>query len=303
MVCGKRQTNLQTPITFLLPCANFISDIEQSHAARISNRLFHGVSDVAYEHNYRVETVPVSLTNNYLDIDWTKLEHLDSGSMVMVSASWYHKLFPLLHERGCKVALIDDQTSVMRAFSGYFKNWFLIETKRAESLCSGVQYMKNMGQKRIALVHNDLSEKDHPVLRGYLSGLEKCALDYSAWMEAPDEPMSAIGVIGTIFDFYQKNKFDTLFTSSSFLFPLRYQPFLNKTLGIPDSVKILLLENMDHLFNTYPPPCRIDFPWEEMGRYGARALIKALPCQKHKSFDATIIIRDMEDLELKAIAN
>lgn len=289
MVCGKGRKELQTPITFLLPCADFISDVEENPDARICRRILKGVTQVAFEHNYRVETVPVSPTNYNSDIDWRKVEHLNSDSIVIISSPWYHKLFPFLHECACKVALIHTQTYEIETCADYLKDWFLIEMKRAEALCSAVQYMNKLGQRRIALMHGNLSEKNHPALRGYLSGLKKCGLAYSAWLETPETRISAQEVITIVSDFYKENKFDALLTSSIFLSPLRQQASVYRALGIPDSVKVLTVDSSEFFPNTYPSLYRIDFPWEEAGRYGARALIQSDKCKKNKSFDATII--------------
>jgi DNA-binding LacI/PurR family transcriptional regulator len=292
LVCDRGRNKLQVPLTFLLQCTDHVSDVMKHPDNQYLKRMLSGFSQVAYEHNYRVELVPVSPTNYEHDIDWTKIDHLDSDSMVMVGGSWYNELFPLLAERGCKVALIDGQAYDREICSNYFKNWFLIELKRAEATCAAIQYMNSLGQNRIALIHGSLSEENHPVLRGYRSGLEKCGLSYSAWLEVDEKPLSALSaveIIKTVSNFYKKTKFDTLVINAYILLPLCRQNFLNKVLGLPDSVKILMLNNVEHLFNTYPSPWWTDFTWVEIGRYGALALIQEASCQTTKSFDASII--------------
>ena len=73
---------------------------------------------------------------------------------------------------------------------------------------------------------------------------------------------------------------------------------MNRALGIPDSVKIMILDSADIFTNTYPSPYRIDFPWEEAGRYGAKALIQAETCKNEKTYDATIIAPETEQSDL-----
>ena len=289
MVCDRGRRNLQVPLTFLLQCTDYISNVTRHPDSQYMSRMLSGFSQVAYEYNYRVEIVPVSPTNYYHDIDWKKIDHLNSGSMVMVGGFWYRDLLPLLTERGCKVVLIDEQTCDGEIYADYLKNWFLIKLKRAESLCAAVQHINSMGQSRIALVHGDLSEKDHPVLRGYLSGLKKCGLSYSAWLETPDRQMSPQEIIKMVSDLYKKTKFDTLVINAYILLPLCRETFINRALGLPDSVKILMLNNLDHLFNTYPAPCWTDFPWAQIGRCSAAALIQETSCKAAESFDAVII--------------
>jgi DNA-binding LacI/PurR family transcriptional regulator len=292
MVCNTGRKSLQVPLTFLLKCTDYISDIVRHPDSQYMSRMLAGFSQVAYEFNYRAEIVPVSPTNNEHDIDWKKIDHLNSDSMVMVGGFWYHDLFPLLVERGCKVILIDEQTVEGEIHADILKNWLLIKLKRAEAACAAVQYMHSLGQRRIGLVHAYLSEKNHPILRGYLSGLKKCGLDYSAWLNIPDRMFAAQEIIKIISDFYKKTKFDTLVINAFILLPLCRQNYLNKTLGLPDSVKILMLNNLESLFNTYPSPWWTDFPWVEIGRCGASALIQEELCNTTKSFDAVIIKND-----------
>jgi DNA-binding LacI/PurR family transcriptional regulator len=289
MVCDRGCKNLQVPLTFLLKCTDYISNVSMHPDSQYMGRMLSGFSQIAYKNNYRTEIVPVSPTNYQLDIDWQKVDHLNSSSMVMVGGFWYKTLFPLLAERGCKVILIDEQTCDGEIYSDYLKNWFLIKLKRAEAASAAVEYMHSLGQNRIALVHAYISEKDHPVFNGYLSGIKKCGLDYSAWLETPDKLFTAKEIIKTISDFYNKTNFDTLMINAYILLPLCRQPFLNRTLGLPDSVKILMLNNLEHLFNTYPSPWWTDFPWMEIGRCGAAALIQEASCQTSTSFDALII--------------
>ena len=289
MVCDRGRKNLQVPLTFLLQCTDYISNVTRHPDSQYMSRMLSGFSQVAYEYDYRVEIVPVSPTNYQHDFDWKKIDHLNSDSMVMVGALWFGDLLPLLAERNCKVVLIDEQTCDSEVYSNYIKNWFLIKLKRAESLCAAVQHINSLGQSRIALVHGDLSEKDHPVLRGYLAGLKKCGLDYSAWLEVPSGPLYAQAIIKTVSDFYKKTKFDTLVINAYILLPLCRETFINRALGLPDSVKILMLNNLEHLFNTYPAPWWTDFPWVQIGRCGAAALIQETPCKAAESFDAVII--------------
>ena len=301
MVCGKGRENFQTPITFLLPCADFISDATQLTNSEHTRQMLKGVSQVAFEHNWRVQTVPVSPTNYRHDIDWKQLDFINSDSKVLVDDYWYCDLFPLFKERGCKVAFIEGQTYQSEVYADYLKDWFVLCLNRVGATEAAVKLLVDRGCRRIALARNNLGEKDHPVLSGYKSGLSKCGFRYSAWMDTLDITNETIAAV--IGEFYRKNKFDALLLDPFLVFRLRTQRSLNYCLGLPENVKIMMDEEISYNSRVFSMLSSVEFPYEEMGRIAARHLLEDEFKPSWQSVNARIIEREstMQEKEQSAL--
>jgi DNA-binding LacI/PurR family transcriptional regulator len=290
-VCPPNIEKNKTPLTFLLPCANFISDTIQSPYSLHTHHLLQGVSQIAFEHNCRVQTVPVSSTNYQHDIDWKQLDFINSDSRVLVDGYWYCDLFSLFKERGCKVVLVENQTYHFKLYTDYLKNWFVLSMNTISAMESAVKLLADRGCCRIALAANYLEEeKDHPVLHGYKSGLAKCGLRYAAWMDTLNISNKNIGeVIG---DFYRKNHFDALLLNPILVFKLRTQRSLNYCFGLPESVIIMATDEINYNQQAFPALSSLDFPYDEIGRVAARRLLEDEFRPGRQIFDARIIKRE-----------
>jgi DNA-binding LacI/PurR family transcriptional regulator len=291
----------QVPITFLLPCADFISDAVSLLHSQHTREMLKGVSQVAFEHNWRVQTVPVSPTNYRHDIDWKQLDFINSDSKVLVDDYWYCDLFPLFKERGCKVAFVEHQTYHFKQYADYLANWFVLSVDRVSAMDSAVKLLADRGCRRIALAHSKIGEKDHPVLHGYKSGLKKCGLRYSAWMDTLDITNETIAAV--IAEFYRKNKFDALLLDPRLVFKLRTQRSLNYYLDLPENVKIMAVDEISYNQRAFPTLSSVEFPYEEMGRIAAQHLLEDEFKPGWQSFNAKIIEREstMQETEQSAL--
>ena len=288
------------PITFLLPCANFISDTIQSPHSLHTHQMLKGVSQIAFEHNCRVQTVTVSPTNNRHDIDWKQLDFINSDSRVLVDSYWYCDLFPLFKERDCKLAFVENQTYKFKLYTEYLKNWFVLSLNRISAMESAVKLLADRGCRRIALAQSNLEEKDHPVLHGYKSGLAKCGLRYATWIDPLNINNKIIGEI--ISDFYKKNHFDALLLDPLLVFKLRTQRSLNYCLGLPESVVIMANAEINYNQQTFPALSSLDYPYDEIGRVAARRLLEDEFKPGRQIFDARIIERESTMHETERLA-
>ena len=295
-----RAVKPQVPITFLLPCADFISDATEISYSLHTRQVLKGVSQVAFEHNRRVQTVPVSPTNNKHDIDWNQLEFVDKNSLVMLLSYWYCDLFPLFKERGCRTVLVENQTYHSKVYADYLKEWFVLSMDSISATAAAVEFLAERGCRRIAVIHNDIEEKNHPVLKGYKAGLLKCGLKYAAWLDTLNTASEAIA--GAIADFYKKNNFDALLLDPYLVFRLRTQHSLNYCLGLPERVKIMASDEISYNRRAFPSLSSTEFPYEEIGRIAAQCLLNDEFKPGRQFFSARIIERESTMSEIKHLA-
>ena len=273
-VCPGNAKKVQVPLTFLLPCPDFVSETSSGVAAQDTRRIFRGVSQIAFEYDCRVETVPVSPTNNTHDIDWRKLDFVNADNMLIVFGEWYRELFPLLQERGCKVVFIGSQLSHREEDEKFVNSCFRIIPNAFGAMETAIEHLCRQGCRRIALFHqNYISEPEHPVMGGYLSGLKKCGLAFAAWHQLPErlpeQHPELQSVKKQLRDFYRKTGgFDGLIMDPDTIFELHLHNLCHD-LGLAENIKIIVSSDVG---NHYGVNC-MTFPYEEIGRTAARQLL------------------------------
>ena len=303
-ICPAKVEKVQPPLTFLLPCADFLCETASFVNAQMTRRMLKGVSQVAFEYDCRVETVPVSPTNNAHEIDWRKLDFVNTDSRLVVNGYWYRDLFPLLMERGCKVTFIEDQAPELNDYKKYVKEWFLLSMDRLSTMESAVKFLAECGCRRIALAHNYIAEKDHPVLHGYKSGLAKYGLRYISWQDtfmARDETVREI-----IGNFYKKNNFDGLLLDPMLIFRMQPRHSVNQYFGLPANVKIIATREIIYNQMVFPSLTSMDFQYEEIGKVAAQHLLENKFTTGQQLFSAKVIkrestMRESEQLSLITI--
>ena len=289
-ICPSAGAEARPLITFLLPCADFLSDTYLFAVAQMTRRILKGVSQVAFEYNCRLETVPVSPTNNAHDIDWQRLDFINSDSKVLAFGYWYSDLFPLFRKLGCRVSFIENQSYHYKIYADFLKDWTVLTIDRFNAAKAAVGFLADRGCRRIALVRCVLDKKDHPSLRGYKAGLSECGLSYAAWLNTlttDDE-----NIAGIMADFYKKNKFDALLLDPYLIYKLRTQHSLNYSLGFPENVKIMA--DFESIYNqrVFPSLSSTDFPYEEIGRIAAQRLLEDKFRKEQLVFNGAIIERE-----------
>ena len=263
----------KVPLTFLLPCPDFISETFSDVAAQNTRRMLKGVSQIAFEYDCRVETVPVSPTNNAHEIDWRKLDFVNADSMLVVTSEWYRDLFPLLLERGCRVAFVISHLSHRQEDEDFINRCFRITINACGAAEAAVEHLFRQGCRRIALFHRYISVPEHPTMGGYLSGVRKCGLKFAAWHEFPKEPLKLESVKSQLRDFYKKTGgFDGLLMDPGLAVELHLHN-LYQDIGLAEDIKIIVSNDVANNQWTRPPLTGIAFPYEEIGRIAARHLL------------------------------
>lgn len=272
-ICPVHVEKAKAPFTFLLPCADFISETFSNVTAQISRRILNGVSQVAFEHDYRVEVVPVSPTNYAHDINWGKLDSVNADSLLVVLGDWYRDLFPLLLERGCRVAFVFSHLSHRKEDEDFINRSFRIIINSFGVAETAVESLFRHGCRRIALFHRYILEPEHPTLSGYISGLSKCGLKFSAWHELPEEKMTLKKVKNQLRDFYKKSGgFDSLIITPELTSELCLRN-LYQELELDENIKIIVSSDSNNNQLVTPSLTSMAFQYEEVGRIAAEILI------------------------------
>jgi len=272
-ICTSNSNKSKVPLTFLLPCPGFISEAFPNLSVQITRRMLAGVSRVAFEYDYRLETIPVSPTNNAHEIDWRKLDFVNAESMLLVYGDWYRDLFPLLLERGCRVAFVCSHISHRKDDERFLDSCFRISINSSRAAEIAVEYLFKQGGSRIALFHHSISEPEHPTMSGYLSGLSKCGLKFAAWHNLPDVPLKLESVKSQLKELYKKSGgFDSLIVDPQIAIEFRLHN-LYKDLGLPKDIKVIVSHDASNIELLMPPLTSIIFPYEEIGRIAAEHLL------------------------------
>jgi DNA-binding LacI/PurR family transcriptional regulator len=201
------------------------------------------------------------------------------------------------------VVLIEHQTYDFVLQSDYIKEWFLLTLDRIGASEAAIKLLAKKGFRRIALVHKDIAEKDHPVLRGYKSGLIRAGLGYSAWLDfdtlnTSDEMLSA-----TIADFYKKNNFDALLLEPRVAFRVMQRKHsLNRCFNLPANVKIMTVDSISCNQTTLQPVSSMEFPYEEIGRFAAMRLLEDDFCRGQQIFSSHTVERESAVHETEQLA-
>ena len=272
-VCVQPVVNNQV-ITLLLPCLDFFTSEETNESVCSTRLLLNGIAQIAFEHKFRVETVPVSPTNRIDDIDWPRLDFIHAGSLVVVFGHWYNNIFPLLLERGCKVVFINQQGVDGDITPACAKIWSVITLNRQKAVEAAVCLLAERGSRKIALAHDNLEEKGHPVLLGYKNGLAQCGLNYHAWTNlldgyVPADYQETINLFG---DFYRQHHFDAIILDAGLLAHVSTNAYINRSLGFPDEVKVISTSDASLSWRLVPSLTCFNYHMEEVGRLAARQL-------------------------------
>jgi len=286
------RANAKVPLTFLLSCTDLLSETFPGAAAQIVRRMLKGVSQTAFEYDYRVETVPVSPTNKEHEIDWHKLDFVNADSRLVAIGYWYRDLFPLFLERGCRVAFVNPQLFHRKNYNDFVDSCFCLTINAFGAAEAAVEHLFLRGCRRIALFHRYILESEQPTMGGYLSGVKKCGLKFSAWHELPEEPLKLQNVKIRLKDFYKKNGgFDGLLIDNELAMELRLRD-LYQELGLAEDIRIIASDDTDGNQWVTPPLTSMAVPYEDIGRIAARHLLSPVFSPGEQLINASLIERE-----------
>lgn len=274
-----RKSSHESPITFLLPCPDYLL-----RAGFVSGNwhtgVLSGVMQFAQMHDYRVETVPVSPSNNPRDIDWSKLNFLNETSRVILSSYWYEPLFELLLKKNCRVG------ACVRGINPKEKqplseNWVRVQTDVRLGIYNATKHLLDHGCKHPALAVADLKNPRFSVREGYRKALRE--------IQPYELDLTAVHTVekiesGLFRNYWERNPFDGLIINV----PMALRNScnnsrLNQRLELPDDVKIITILEYDFNCREKPEIPWIDYSPFNMG-YEAAARISSVCLEPEEIF-------------------
>ena len=277
----KKAPESRDVITYLLPCPDYMTK-NGSFAFR-HRMAMEGVMKRCQELNCRMETIAVSPTNSLNDIDWRQLEHLDSESRVIISAGWFFPLFDFLKKRRCKVFCgcnhnirLSDPFEPIPPERHPSRDWFWHTDDAAYSYELAVGKLWGKGCRSIAVASNWLDQPKGIPLQGYRDGLRayglKRDLRWELTPKLPPWPYLKEGLV----KWYKKEKFDGLLLCPRPEDVPYGEVYSNEILGLPETVKIILVNCVPELSFKYGNLPMVYFDWFDHG-YQAVTELMAKP--------------------------
>lgn len=268
-------------LTFLLPCPDNL--VRNNNSSLFRRALLSGALEAVRISGCRLETLPVSPTNNAKDIDFSSLEHLSAGSLVLVSSSWYTSIFATLHQHGCRVCVLDEQ--VLESFTAtrkYTVPWLIGDMDVRQAVHDLVLRLHAQGCRRIGLVSPFLQYPGHPRLEGYRQAIQETGLPELTFTQksAASGPLGAPEMA-----WLAANDCDGLAFDASELIGLAGDN-LNQAIGLPESIRpgaLFFHSSMNFLLEN---PLFFQFDHEKIGYESAMRLLADKIGPRYQSYQA-----------------
>jgi len=240
-VCGK-VGKTRPVITFLLPCPDYMT---RSDNFLFRNRqIIEGLMQRALELNCKVETVAVSPSNSYDDMDYRQLEHLLASSRLIIS-SWYYPLFDFFKKLKCRVLFygshnirLNHPFSLIPHEMRPSHDWLWLTHNIPGAFELAVDTLYQDGCRKIAIASNWLDQPLGVVTQGYRDGMKKYQLEEYK-MVLNDQPGWPT-LRQLLVTWHERDQFDGLILCPRPKDVPDDEIYCHKTLGLPHDVKIML---------------------------------------------------------------
>lgn len=255
-------------VTFLLPSPDNL--VINNNSSLYRRSLLSGALEAVRVSGSRLETLPVSPTNNAKDIDFTSLRHLSAGSLVIVSNCWYANIFAALHEQACRVCLLDDQVlySFLKA-KKYTEDWLIGTMDVKQAVHDLVLRLYRQGCRRIAILSPFLQYPGHPRMEGYRDAIRENGLPELVFIQ---ERAIHATLTSPEMEFLSAHQCDGVVLDASELIGLTGDN-LNQAIGLPESIlpgAFFFHPDMNFLLEQ---PQFFQFDYEKMGYDSVMRLI------------------------------
>ena len=273
-------------IYFLLPCADW-SIIGLGNVAS-TGKLLQGLMEACARMDCRLVTLPFSPTNDPEDIDWDVMKMIEPGSMVFVSDIWYRKCFLYLAERQCRVAFLHTQNfdipfPLDDVEKPIFTKWLQLRKDTEFETGTATEALLNCGCRKPALAATYLTDVTNMRLPGYQKALEKAGIaeQNTVWHIPADFPSEDF--IKKLRQFYNRTAFDSLIIDIVTGFEPDYRYSLNKSMNLPEHIKIITLHEYEFNSRLYPIVPAMNYDFRKIGSDAVNMLLAetSKPVIKH----------------------
>ncbi len=162
-----RELPMMAPqITFLLPCADFLTWPSTKHDN--FRKIFAGVMKAAYECGLHVKTVPVSPTNDNRDIDWRRLNFINQGTYLILTGLWYQPVFEFIRKRRARTVLLYERDYQRpNIFAPHIEDFYTLCRDFRCGMEGLTRHLHSCGYRKIALAGKNIFLPNHPAPGGY----------------------------------------------------------------------------------------------------------------------------------------
>ena len=268
-------------VTFLMPCPDNL--ISNDHSSYYRRGLLSGAMEAVRQTGSRLETLSVSPTNNMDDIDLPSLKHLKSDSLVIVTGTWYAKIFALLHQYSCRVCFLDEQ--VLYSYTEekkYTKNWLIGDMDVKQAVRDLALRLHHQGARRIAIMSPYLQYSGHARTEGYRAAIGETGLSELIYIQehSPHGKLSNLEV-----EFLIQNHCDAVVLDAANLSGV-VADTLNQAIGIPDSIRIGAMFYRPENNFCRQMPLGFQFDYKQMGYESVIRLLSYEMEPRYKTYPA-----------------
>lgn len=268
-------------VTFLLPCPDDI--ISNTYSSFYRRGLLSGIMEAVKTTGCRLEALPVSPTNDINDIDPALLNHLNHDSLVIITGTWYAKLFEVFSRYSCRVSFLDEQ--ILYSYTEeqkYTENWLISDMDIEQAVHDMTVKLYKKGCRRIALMSPYLQYPGHPRKEGYTRAAKECGLENFIYI-MPDALYGKVS--SDELKFLTDNNCDGVIIDASNIVGCVGNNIYQIT-GIPENIKVgtLLFRIEDNYLTVNPLNFR--FNYKQMGYEAAMRLLSEKNDERIKIYEA-----------------
>lgn len=264
-------------INFLLPCSDFLS---RCGVVPVFNRqLFEGVMTECYRRNCRVSTIAVSADNDNRHIDLRQLRHLEPESRVVIQSAWFEPVFPYLESLNCRMVFVGGYIVETPLLNGRPRprppataKKVIFNDRYAFELAATELY--KAGCRKVALAAPAyVDDLYSPPRNGYLEAADRFGQKQPLIFPLPDAAPRWPWLPGILSRRHAETGFDGLVLCPRDGDEPDSGVYFNYTLGLPDSVKVVISWLMPE--RSFQESClpSVVFDTPAIGRIAAKALL------------------------------
>lgn len=257
---------------FLIPCPDYF--IRSNYTTRqTTGKILSGCLTQSHLLNFHVVPLSVSRTNCQQDIDWSALRQLPERACVVFYSNWFYPVYPLLHEKKCRVMMVRNVWLNLPEEEKYPDEWASCFLDEYSAFASHVELLHSCGCRKIMVSSDHLDNPENPRKAGYFEGLRRCGLENKN-MTCATLPFSHDPILfkRCIRELYEKHRFDGLLIALPDCLSMDYSQTLNGNLGLPEHIRIIAEFEYEYSNSLRKPVTSYAYEFKEIGEKLSRFL-------------------------------